>query len=84
MQILLEVPDELAAEAQSRGVSLESYVKEIVETARKPKAEIQWNRFGPGPYTPQEAGRNIRELSKRITLGGDVTLKKLIDEGRKY
>ncbi len=46
--------------------------------------EDSWTPLGPGPYTPEEAGRNIRELRKKNVLGGDVTLKELIHEGHKY
>jgi hypothetical protein len=85
MQITLEIPDELATEAENRGVSVESYVKELVDVARKPRPEIKWRSLslGPGPYTPEEAVRNIRELRKKNTLGG-LKIRDLINEGRKY
>jgi hypothetical protein len=82
MQITLELPDEVAAAAQAKGLAVEVFVREIVDE----KLDLQRRglvRFGPGPYTPEQAGRNIRELSKGLTLGG-IKIKDLINEGRKY
>jgi hypothetical protein len=36
------------------------------------------------PMTPTEAGAGMREMRKRYTLGGTVTIKQLIEEGRRY
>ena len=81
MQVTLELPDELAAEAKRRGVSVESFVQKAVEDAVESKTDFEW--IGPGPYTPQQAVQNIRELSKRLTLDG-IKIKDLIHEGHKY
>lgn len=48
MQITVTIPDELAAQAEARGVSLEAYVQSLVEEAgRRP---IERNR----PGTPEQ------------------------------
>jgi post-segregation antitoxin (ccd killing protein) len=35
MQIIVTIPDELAAQAQARGISVEEYVQSLVEEARR-------------------------------------------------
>ena len=58
MQVRINVPDRLAAEAQARGVSLEMYVEEM----------LAQQAIGPGGETLQEsvgeAIDRIRELRK--------------------
>jgi hypothetical protein len=77
MQVRVNVPDRLAAEAQTRGVSLEMYVEEM----------LAQHAIAPGEETLQEsvseAIDRIRELRKQNTLGGLKT-KDLIHEGHKY
>ena len=77
MQVRINVPDRLAAEAQARGVSLEMYVEEM----------LAQQAIGPGGENPQEsvseAINRIRELRTKNPLGGLKT-KDLIHEGHKY
>ncbi len=40
MQISVTIPDQLAAQAESRGVPVEAYVSELLEQAAKPDAVI--------------------------------------------
>jgi hypothetical protein len=63
MQVRINVPDRLAAEARARGVSLEMYVEEM----------LAQQAIGPGGKTLQEsvgeAIDRIRELRKpRVSL----------------
>jgi hypothetical protein len=77
MQVRINVPDRLAAEAQARGVSLEMYVEEMLaQQAICPGGETLQESIG-------EAIDRIRELRKQNTLGGLKT-KDLIHEGHKY
>jgi hypothetical protein len=77
MQVRVNVPDRLAAEAQARGVSLEMYVEEM----------LAQQIIGPEGETLREsvseAIDRIRELRKQNRLGGLKT-KDLIHEGHKY
>jgi hypothetical protein len=77
MQVTVNVPDRLAAEAQARGVSLEVYVEEmLVRQLIVPEGETPQKSVG-------EAIDRIRELRKQNTLG-DLRTKDLIHEGHKY
>jgi hypothetical protein len=84
MQITIDVSEKVAAQAEADGLSVEAFVQRVVERAAIRDAVLDLHRIPPGPYTPQEAGPNLRELSKSLTLGDDVTLKELIHEGHKY
>jgi hypothetical protein len=77
MQVRVNVPDRLAAEAQARGVSLEMYVEEMLaQQIIGPEGETLHESVS-------EAIDRIRELRKQNRLGGLKT-KDLIHEGHKY
>ena len=77
MQVTVNVPDQLAAQARARGVAVEAYVEEVpVRQALEPEAEAHRKSVG-------EAIDRIMELRKGNTLGG-VKVKDLIYEGRKF
>jgi len=73
MKVRVNVPDRLAAKAQARGVSLEMYVKEILD--QQPISADQ----GPSKGSVSEAIDRIRELRKKNSLGG-LRPKDLIHE----
>ena len=83
MTITVSVPDILAEQAAAQGLSVENYVERLAEQAAQTPDQPRWVRLGPGRLTPQEAGHDIRELRKGVTLGG-LKMKDLIHEGRKY
>jgi len=65
MQITVDIPDEIAAQVQARGLTLDAYVQDLIASeAAKPKLI----RLGPGPYTPEEAARSIRERTYLPTV----------------
>jgi len=77
MQVTVNVPDRLAAEARARGVSVEVYVEQmLVRQLIVPEGETPQKSVG-------EAIDRIRELRKQNTLG-DLRTKDLIHEGHKY
>jgi post-segregation antitoxin (ccd killing protein) len=77
VQVTVNVPDQLAAQARARGVAVEAYVEEVlVRQAQEPEAEAHRKSVG-------EAIDRIMELRKGNTLGG-AKVKDLINEGRKY
>jgi post-segregation antitoxin (ccd killing protein) len=77
MQVTVNVPDQLCAQARARGVAVETYLEEaLVRQAQEPEAEAHSKSVG-------EAIDRIMELRKGNTLGG-LKVKELIHEGRKY
>jgi len=81
MQVTVNIPDEFAAQVQARGLALEAYVQELVVSDAS-MSRPRLVRLGPGPYSPIEAGRQIRELRKGNCLDG-LKIKDLIEEGRR-
>lgn len=89
MQVTINVPDRLAAEAQARGLSIEAYTErllahEAAEATQESGAD--WIPLGgktPTREETEEAVRQILEFQQHHTLGG-LKLKDLIHEGHKY
>jgi hypothetical protein len=77
MEVTVNVPDELAAEARTRGVAVKVYVEEVLaRQAQQPETEAHRKSVG-------EVIDRILELRKGNTLGG-LKVRDLIHEGRKY
>jgi hypothetical protein len=77
MEVTIKVPDQLAAEARSRGVSVEVYVQDIL-------ARQTLDATGEGHLQSVRAAiERIFELRKGNKLAGLQT-KDLIHEGHKY
>ena len=75
MQITIDVPDEMAAEANAVGLPLDRYILERL---------VGPGRTGERPQrTVAEAIEAIRELRKGNRLNG-LRIKDLIEEGRRY
>ena len=77
MEVTIKVPDELAAEARARGVSVEVYVQEVL--ARQTLESTGERRL----QSVRAAIERIFELRKGNKLAG-LRTKDLIREGRKY
>ena len=77
MDVTIKVPDQLAAEARSRGVSVEVYVQDIL--ARHPLGTTDDGLL----QTVRAAVERIFELRKGNKLEG-LRTKDLIHEGHKY
>ena len=77
MQITVNIPDELAIEAQERGVGLESSVAEFL------KQRLGMVLKTVDQTSVSDAVDTILSIQKRNRLGG-LRIKDLIDEGRKY
>ena len=77
MQVLVDIPDELAAQVQARGVALEACLRELMEErfSRQPEQNGQRRQA-------VEAMRGFAE-SHGATLGG-LDLKSMVHEGHKY
>jgi hypothetical protein len=81
MQVTINIPDEIAAQVRARGLALDAYVQDLV-ASNAATSRPCLVRLGPGPYSTEEAARNIRELRKANRLDG-IKIKDLIDEGRR-
>ena len=77
-----DVVARLSEEARQKGLSLDAYLLETV---------LHHKAANGTPVTDEErqrareeAGRSIRELRKGNILGPDVTVRDLIEEGRRF
>lgn len=77
MEVTIKIPDQLAAEARSRGVSVEVYVQGIL--ARQALDVTGEERL----QSAQAAIERILELRRGNNLAG-LRTKDLIHEGHKY
>ena len=75
MQITIDVPDEMAAEASAVGLPLDRYILERLAGPGRTGESRQ--------RTVAEAIEAIRELRKGNRLNG-LRIKDLIEEGRRY
>jgi hypothetical protein len=75
MQVTLNIPDELAAEAEAQGLSLKSYLMAKLANV-KPDTGVR-------QMTVDEAIGRIRGLRNGNTLG-DLRIQDLVDEGRRF
>jgi hypothetical protein len=77
-----EVLDRLMQEARQRGLSLDAYVlqalSEYVSNSAPMTDEAEKRR------KREDAAARIRELRQGVTLGPDLTIRDLIDEGRRF
>ena len=75
----VNIPDELAARAREKGLTVEVYVEQMLAGRLEAQSET----------TPLEQARareaidRMAELRKGVRLDG-IKIKDLIDEGRKY
>lgn len=77
IEIGREVEAVLAAQARARGVPLDTYVKDLLE--REAASGEEHSRMAR-----LQAADRIRELGKEIRLGPDLTIRDLIQEGRRF
>ncbi len=85
MTVQLDWPPEVVArlteEARKKGLSLDAYILDVVRTS-----EVNGNPGAdPGKHRKREqAVASIRELRKGNVLGPDLTIRDLIEEGRRF
>jgi hypothetical protein len=82
MQVTVNIPDELAAQAQAKGVSVEVYVEQMLAE----QCNGQSSAFGTTTSDNakiKDAIARMDELRKGVRLDG-LKIKDLINEGRKY
>jgi hypothetical protein len=78
----VEVVDRLTAEARQRGLSLDAYLLRAVLEQRD-SGRVDTDEIGR-QRRREEAGRSIRDLRKDNCLGSDLTIRDLVEEGRRF
>ena len=76
-----DVVDRLTDEARQKGLSLDAYVLQAVLQQKNSNGTPTNDEAGKRRKR-EEAASNIRELRKGVTLGPDLTIRGLINEGR--
>lgn len=78
-----EIVARLTEEARQKGLSLDAYLLQAL--FEKKGGEIGADAEGAvGQRAREEAGRSIRELRKGNVLGPDLSVRDLIEEGRRF
>jgi hypothetical protein len=77
-----EVVNRLTEEAERNGLSLDAYLLQTVlhDSARNGVASARESADGKAR---EDAGRSIRELRKGNILGPELTIRDLVEEGRR-
>ena len=88
MTIQLDWPPHLVArlrkEARQRGLSLDEYVLQTL-LGSIPTAEAAGSAASDaGRGAREQAGRSIRELRKGNILGSELSIRDLLEEGRRF
>jgi hypothetical protein len=78
-----EVVDRLTEEARQKGVSLDEYVLQTV-LHEKSANGAELADEAAKRQAREAAGRSIRQLRKGNILGPDLTIRDLIEEGRRF
>jgi hypothetical protein len=75
LELAPDVQAALLAQAKANGLSLEAFAEEVL---RERSGAVS----RPPLTRSQIAAQRIRELRKGVTLGAEVSIKELIEEGR--
>jgi hypothetical protein len=78
-----DVVDRLVEEARQRGLSLDAYVLQTVLQQKAPDGPALTDDAAKR-QAREDAGRSIRELRRGNILGPDLTIRDLIEEGRRF
>jgi hypothetical protein len=76
-----DVVEYLTGEARQNGLSLEDYILQRLQQLGSEGSAID---DAEKRRKREEAVANIRELRKAVTLGPDLTIRDLINEGRRF
>ena len=78
-----DVVDRLTEEARQKGLSLDNYLLQTV-LQKKTSNDTRLSEEAAKRLAREEAGRSIRELRRGNVLGSDLTIRDLIEEGRRF
>jgi hypothetical protein len=77
-----DVVDRLTQEARKKGLSLDAYLLEAV--LQQDRSDGDAADSAEKRRKREQAAASIRELRKGNVLGPDLTIRDLIDEGRRF
>lgn len=83
MVMTIDIPESIVSEAALRGVPVEAIIQERLSRSSDYVSRPGFRRFGTSEQTPAKAAADIRDLRLGQTLGSDVTIRQLIEEGRR-
>ncbi len=89
MVMTIDVPEKIVRDAQASGISVEQQLERLAQREREPDLSglvpvgRQYSSLEEAAAARKEAGERMREIASRNTLGG-LSIKELINEGRKY
>jgi hypothetical protein len=75
-----DVVDRVKEAAQQKGLSLDEYVLQAIHSRETPSPSDD----AATRQAREDAGRSIRELRKGNILGPDLSIRNLIEEGRRF
>jgi hypothetical protein len=78
-----DIVDRLTEEARQKGLSLDTYLLEAVLHQKAPNGSLLSDEAAKR-QAREEAGRSISELRKGNILGPDLTIRDLVEEGRRF
>ena len=78
-----DVVSKLAEEARREGLSLDVFLLQTVLHQRSPNGGAVSDETAKR-LAREEAGRSIRDLRKGNVLGPDLTVRELVEEGRRF
>ena len=78
-----DVVDRLTKEARRKGLSLDNYLLQTI-LQKKASNDTRLSDEAAKRLAREEAGRSIRELRRGNVLGSDLTIRDLIEEGRRF
>jgi len=84
MELLIEIPPKIEKKAAELGVDIRVLVDQAFDVIAPSAPTPSMTRLGLPRMSRAQATTAIRELQSRQTLGGTVSIKELIEEGRRY
>jgi hypothetical protein len=83
MQLTLDIPEKIERKAAELGVEVSVLIEQAFDFIAPDPPPPGFTRLGLPRWTREEATAVIKEIQRTHTLGGEVTIKQLIEEGRR-
>jgi hypothetical protein len=84
MLLTIEVPAKIEQKAAELGVDVRVLLRQAFDFIASDGATSDANPFGLPMMTRAEATAAIRNIQRTHTLGGEATIKELIEERRRF